>query len=43
MAEKTTTVKMQEDGRVTIPANARKALGINGEERYLEVTIHVEE
>lgn len=40
MAGKTATVKMQEDGKTTIPASVRKALGIYEEERYIEITVH---
>lgn len=40
MAGKTTTVKMQPDGTTTIPANVRRALGIYGDECYVEITVH---
>lgn len=35
----TTTIKMDEQGRVTIPGPTRKILGIDGKEAYLRLDI----
>jgi len=40
VSDKTTTVKMQENGQCTIPVNVRRALDIDGEEQYIEITVH---
>jgi len=42
MVSKTTTVRIDEQGRCTIPVEVRKALDIDGEESYVEVTVHKE-
>lgn len=43
MDERTTTVEVDERGRLTIPKPIRKALGIDGEQTTAEITIRVEE
>lgn len=43
MASATTTVKMDEQGRVIIPKAARQKLGIDGTERTVEVEVRVDE
>jgi len=40
MPSKTTTVKIDEDGRCTIPVEVRESLGFNGEVVYPEITVH---
>lgn len=42
MEERTTTVNMDEQGRLYVPKPVRQALGINGEERTVEITVRVE-
>lgn len=37
----TTTVKMGESGRVTIPKPVRESLGVNGEEVLLSIEVEV--
>lgn len=39
MAERTTTVQVNEDGRCTIPVEIREALGFNGSETLVEITV----
>lgn len=41
MQERTTTVKMDEQGRLYIPKAVREALGIDGEERAVEIAVRV--
>jgi bifunctional DNA-binding transcriptional regulator/antitoxin component of YhaV-PrlF toxin-antitoxin module len=43
MVERTTTVQVNEDGRCTIPVEVREALGFNGEETYVEITVEYNE
>lgn len=43
MATATTTVEMDERGRVTIPQPTRQKLGIDGQERTVEVEVRVDE
>ena len=43
MPEKTTTVKVDENGRCTIPVEVREALGFNGEKAYPEITVKYDE
>lgn len=43
MAQATTTVRINEDGRTTIPKPAREQLGIVGEETTAEVEVRVEQ
>lgn len=37
----TTTVKMRADGKMTIPIEAREALGIDGNAAVLQLDIHL--
>ena len=39
MATRTATVKVTEQGRATIPVEVREALGFNGEEAIVEITV----
>jgi len=39
----TTTVKMDGNGRVTIPARIRETLGVKGEEAYPEVEVRIDD
>lgn len=39
----TTTVQVDEQGRLYIPKAVRQKLGIDGEERTLEIEVRVEE
>lgn len=43
MKERTTTLELDERGRVTIPQPTRKALGIDGREAIVEATIRYDE
>lgn len=43
MKETTTTVEMDERGRLTLPKPTRKALGVEGSSAVVEVTVRVEE
>jgi bifunctional DNA-binding transcriptional regulator/antitoxin component of YhaV-PrlF toxin-antitoxin module len=43
MATKTATVKLDENGRCTVPVDVRRALGINGEETYVEIEVTADE
>ena len=43
MASKTATVKLDEQGRCTVPVSVRRALGIDGEETYVEITVTTDE
>lgn len=40
--KRSATVRMDEDGRVVIPKAVRKSLGINGEERYVQLTVEID-
>ncbi len=41
--ERTTTVRIDEQGRLYVPKPVREALGIEGESRNIEITIRVED
>lgn len=43
MPERTTTVKISEQGRLYVPKPVRESLGIDGEETNIEITVRVEE
>lgn len=43
MAERTTTVQMDEQGRLYIPKPVRKSLGIDGRTATLEIDVEVVE
>lgn len=43
MKERTTTVKMDERGRLYVPQPVREALGVEGEEVNVEIVVRVEE
>jgi AbrB family looped-hinge helix DNA binding protein len=43
MRQRTTTVKVDERGRVYIPKPVREALGFEGEETTVEITVKVED
>lgn len=43
MPERTTTVKIDDRGRLYVPKPVRESLDIEGEERNIEITIRVNE
>jgi len=43
MPSKTATVKIDGQGRCTIPIEVREALAIDGQETYAEVEVHVDD
>lgn len=43
MGERTTTVKVDERGRVYIPKAVRESLGFEGKETYVELTVKYED
>lgn len=43
MRERTTTVKIDEQGRLYVPKAVREALGIDGDETHVEISVRVED
>lgn len=43
MQEATTVVKIDEQGRLYVPKPVREALGIEGDEKHVEIKITVED